>query len=536
MLIVILFILGGLLSADEYQPRKDFDLCRKTGADCTYFKAKVFEGDGNAGSAMDLYLMGGYYDDYVRLQTYSGADIEPLIKQYRLDDRKAYFYRGLSEYTKGNWQKAINIFSEKILRDYLPAKFHMAYSYLMLGDNDKAKKIEENKPSNLNSYDQLEYKKLDGLILYAENKQIEAKKIFMDVLASRPNDFISLKYLAHIYYRTGWFSKAEKIYASLISKEWRDTELYYLLSERCEMRIRYLMFRLACQDADRIIKEYPDRKDFIALLVSWFLEHYSLDLAQKYADKLSLPKTPYENGLNFFVKGLIEEFKINDVIALSYFKKAYEVYPADEYKERIKIAEKNLEQVDENKYPQLDCSRYKIEKTSSGSWNIKSELFGSQWPVSYSVESKKNMYDVRLKLKFLYSSDINFAERSKLWIKYSQDLWSTQDIKLFIDTAPNNDHSGGLYTTITVIPWPSSFYSKRVSSHEWSVLTSPRTAAHEIGHLLGLDDEYYETDKRISSRNINRYIGPRTSIMRNLLSGKPEKRHIHFLLSPIKCN
>jgi hypothetical protein len=51
-----------------------------------------------------------------------------------------------------------------------------------------------------------------------------------------------------------------------------------------------------------------------------------------------------------------------------------------------------------------------------------------------------------------------------------------------------------------------------------------------------LDDEYYETDKRISSRNINRYIGPRTSIMRNLLSGKPEKRHIHFLLSPIKCN
>ena len=136
---MILFILSGLLSADE-NPRTAFDLCKKTGTDCTYFKAKVFENDGNAGSAMDLYLRGGYYDDYIRLRTYSGSDIEPLIKQYKIDDKKACFYRGLSEYTKGNWKKAIDVFSEKVLKNYLPARFHMAYSYLMLGENDKAKK------------------------------------------------------------------------------------------------------------------------------------------------------------------------------------------------------------------------------------------------------------------------------------------------------------------------------------------------------------------------------------------------------------
>ncbi|MCX6113388.1 MAG: hypothetical protein NTY22_08965, partial [Proteobacteria bacterium] len=200
MLIIIFSIFSILLSSDEYQKfidlmesknypsRTAFNLCKKTKWDCTYFKAKVFESDGNAGSAMDLYLRSGYYDDYIRLRTYSGADIEPIIKQYKIDEKKAYFYRGLSEYTKGNWQKAINIFLKDILKDYLQAKLYMAYSYLMLGENDKAEEIQKNRVSNLSFYDWLEYKKLEGLILYAKNDQFKAKKIFINVLVKKPGD------------------------------------------------------------------------------------------------------------------------------------------------------------------------------------------------------------------------------------------------------------------------------------------------------------------------------------------------------------
>ncbi len=547
MLVIMLSLLNILLFADDFQklcdlmeyknyaPRKVFTMCQKSGIDCTYFKAKIFESEGNAGSAMDLYLRGGYYDDYTRLQTCSGSDIEPILKKYKIEDKKASFYRGLSAYTRGDWKGAVDIFSGKELSDYLPAKFYLAYAYLMLGENDKAKKITEGRPSKLNFYDQLEYKKLDAFILYAENKQFEAKKLFMEVLASQPGDFISLKYLAHIYYRTGWFDKAEKIYASLISKEWRDTELYYLLSERAEMRVRYFKFDLAVKDADRIIKEYPGRKDFIALLSSWFLEHDNLQLAEKYSEKLADAKTPYENGLYMMSKGLLEEFKLNDRVALEYFEKANQFFPAVEYSDRIKMAESDLSSMDESRAPKMDCDKYKVQKLSNSAWHVESNVFGNTWPVNYFVQQKTAISYVMLKLRFVYSKEINFEERSNLWIKQAKAFWSSPELKLFIEKAPRASTEGG-YTTINVVPWPSSFYSKRVSSHEWSVLTPPRTVDHEVGHLLGLDDEYYETDERIINRNQNRYIGPRTSIMRNMLSGRPEKRHIHFILSPIKCN
>ncbi|MEI6093109.1 MAG: hypothetical protein WCQ47_05430 [bacterium] len=524
-----------LIEKGNYQPRKVFNLCKTKGLDCTYFKAKIFESEGNAGSAMDLYLRGAYYEDYLRLQTYSGAEIEQIIKKYHIDDKKAAFYRGLSEYVKGNWTKAVDFFSVDILKDDMSSKFYLAYSYLMLGNNENAKKISRNRPETINILDQIEYKKLDALVLYAENKQLEAKDLFIDVLRLKPNDFISLKYLAHIYYRTGWFKKAEKIYGNLISKEWRDTELYYLLSERCEMRVRYLLFKEAVKDANKIIKEYPNRKDFIAIFISWLLEHDNLELAKKYAEKLSTPKTEYEKSLFAFINGLLDEFKLNDVDALAYFKKAYAFYPSQEYLESIKTADSNLISMNEDKYPKLDCSKYRVTSKVADSWNIESDIFGKSWPVNYSVEHRKDLFYVKLKIKFIYSSNINFEDRAKVWISSSQNIWSRYSSKLQIQNVPY-DYSSSPYTMINILPWPSSFYSKRVTSHEWSVLTPPRTAAHEIGHLLGLDDEYYETDKRIIDRNDSRYIGPRTSLMRNMLSGSPEKRHIHFLLSPIKCN
>jgi hypothetical protein len=190
--------------------------------------------------------------------------------------------------------------------------------------------------------------------------------------------------------------------------------------------------------------------------------------------------------------------------------------------------------MNEAEYHEPDCSKYRVKALSGNRWLVGSDIFGKTWPVNYSIEKKDRAYDVTLRLKFVHSREINFEERSSLWIRYSQDIWSVPGMRLIVVKVPV-DYTG-VSTAINVTPWPSSFYIKRVSSHEWSVLTSPRTAAHEVGHLLGLDDEYYEMDKRILDRNNNRYIGPRTSIMRNMLSGRPEKRHIHFLLSPIKCN
>jgi hypothetical protein len=88
---------------------------------------------------------------------------------------------------------------------------------------------------------------------------------------------------------------------------------------------------------------------------------------------------------------------------------------------------------------------------------------------------------------------------------------------------------------VKVFPWNSSLYISRISSHKWSILSSYKSISHEVGHLLGLEDEYFETEETILSRNANRFIGSRDSIMRNILSGSPEKRHIQNILYPIKC-
>ncbi|MFH1223149.1 MAG: hypothetical protein V1647_02250, partial [Pseudomonadota bacterium] len=138
-----------------------------------------------------------------------------------------------------------------------------------------------------------------------------------------------------------------------------------------------------------------------------------------------------------------------------------------------------------------------------------------------------------LPVRFIYPAGINIKSRQPLWVLFAQKMWSSGAMEFLI-----NDDKSGIkdVNKINVEPWPSSFYIKRVSSHEWNVLTSPRTAAHEIGHLLGLADEYYETDKRVASKNYNRYIGSKSSIMRNVQSGYPQKIHIQFILIPIKCS
>ncbi|MFH1223740.1 MAG: tetratricopeptide repeat protein, partial [Pseudomonadota bacterium] len=359
MLLLISFL---VLSSVFASPRDDFNSCKKTGRNCSYYKARVMESEGNSGSAMELYLDSGYYLDYIRLKTYYGDDISELLKKYNIDEKNSAYYLGLSEFVKGKWKNAIKYFSKDILSDHAPAGFYLGYSYLMLGDIDEAK-------SALDSKNDPESEKLRALILYAENKQLEAKRIFLNILKAAPDDLISLKYLAHIYYRTGWFEKAETIYSRLLNKEWRDTELYYLLSERCEMRIRYLKFDDAKKDADRIIKEYPKRKDFIAELVQWLLEYGNSSLAERYVAGFK-PSGEYEESLRFFTQGLLQEFKINYKAALELFKKADAVYPSEEYGSKISFTENNLSVGEKDEAPVFKCDNYSVSRKKDGVWKV----------------------------------------------------------------------------------------------------------------------------------------------------------------------
>jgi hypothetical protein len=521
--------------------RSDFELCRKKSLEnCTYFKAVLLERQGNAGSAMELYLRAGFFEDYIRLKALSGQKIEDLLRKYNLSDFKKTFYRGLFYFSKGKWSDSINKFSKKVLKKYTPAIFYTAYARIMLGQISEAKEILNNKPSELSSDDKLYYDKLNAIILYAENKQLDALKIFKSVLKNNPEDFIALKYSAHIYYRTGWFDKAEKIYSSLVGKEWKDTELYYLLSERCEMRVRYSKFNLAQKDAKKIIKEFPQRKDFIPQFISWLLEYSNLDLAKKYLKDLSNDeRNQYQASLFYFASGLIDSFELKDKDALEKFKKAESIYPTAEYKQKIKEAEQNLISYPVSDYPKFECKKFNISREKSKGLFVSSNIFGEMWPIRYLVSIKDNKYFINLNLVFKYSKEINFEDHKKSWLSFASKTWSNfgmiLKINLFDNPKIDKEPVPKDLIIINIAPWPSAFYIQRTSSHQWNILNPPIVVAHEVGHLMGLDDEYYETDARIYKRTKNRFIGPRASIMRNVLSGEPQKMHIHFILSPIKC-
>jgi tetratricopeptide (TPR) repeat protein len=498
-----------------------FSMCRSLRkVDCTLFKARIFEDEGNAGSAMDLYTRSGNSKDYLRLKALSGQSIEKDIseKGQKLSAIEKTYYSNISDFAKGEWNKVA-------IQESAPL-FMRFYSYLMLGNIDKAKGVLQD-ASRTNSFTGLlEYKRMKALMSYAENKQYEALTVFKEVLKYDPSDRVSLRFIAHIYYRTGWYDRAEKIYAELISSEWRDTELYYLLSERAEMRVRNLKITSATKDAEKIFKEYPDRYDFIVQWTGWLTEYGKKDLAEKYITRIPVDKGPYFESLRYYVQGIMFENNFDLANAVVYFDKAYSVYKAVEYKDRADII-REAEKIRERgkKLSSIDCREYSFVPTDIG-WIM------ALRPVKYYFKKEDNTFRLILKLKLIHDKELNIGNTAAEWSRSISSTWSKDGLKVQLAIVDEVD-SGTI--SIEVQPWPSSLYLKRVSSHQWSLLTPYSVIDHEAGHLLGLSDEYFEPNKNLSSKNIGRFMGEPDSIMRNMLYGVPQKRHIQFILSSLKC-
>ncbi len=292
------------------------------------------------------------------------------------------------------------------------------------------------------------------------------------------------------------------------------------------MRVRYLKIDLASKDADRIIKEYSNRPDFLVQWASWLMEYGYLKKASIYIDRLQNTGDSYSKALKFFALGLIEENSFKEEKALDLYKKAYELFPVNEYKQKIINIQGAQSIKGRNPEPVINCKGYKVSTASNGWLFVESDV------VKYYLREKGDKFEALLKMNFKYSDKINFANRASKWSNEVSRTWSSQELALSVLVA---DKSSRDSITVDVVPWPSSFYLKRASSHEWSVLTPYNVIAHEAGHLFGLVDEYYELDPRIKSRNLKRYIGEPESIMRNMLYGTPQKRHIQFMLSSLQC-
>ncbi len=111
--------------------------------------------------------------------------------------------------------------------------------------------------------------------------------------------------------------------------------------------------------------------------------------------------------------------------------------------------------------------------------------------------------------------------REASWEKEVEKFWSNDSFHLdlqFVDSGQDN--------TVHI-----SRGSGRANSGNWFTSTSKWVASHEIGHLLGLNDEYSDSSDRY------RLIGESNSIMRaNWEGAKPYQRHIDTILSHFDCD
>ena len=472
-------------------------------------KARMLEESGSAGSASELYLRLAMYGDYIRLKALSGNDPSQDIVRYRKHlAGDVNFYMGLYYFSTGKWKEAVDSFDKVKGQELEQAKFYTFQSFVMIAQLNNAeavlKKLSEQIPSSL-----LTQAKMKSLLLYATNEQFKAMDGFKQILDKEPRDRFSRRYLGQIYYRTGWFDKAEDIYKELIDSEWRDTELFYLLSERCEMRVRYNELVLAKKDADRLIDEYKDRQDFIVHFISWLLEYGHDKVASKYLKYIN-DATSYNKSLRYFSEYLMAKSRGNDELAYSLISSAEKTYHSEQYSSIIDI---------------MDRTRVQASK----SYKYKGQVCKDR---RFEVVPNSKVPSIKVKVLFTANGGLNFEPFKKMWLKEGNKKWSSNEINVeFVGV----DITGPRVSEIRVSPWPSLYYSRRQSSHDVSILSPANIVAHEFGHLLGLVDEYYEPDPTLSKLNRGRYIGVPNSIMRNMELGVPQKMHIQFILSSLEC-
>ncbi len=157
-------------------------------------------------------------------------------------------------------------------------------------------------------------------------------------------------------------------------------------------------------------------------------------------------------------------------------------------------------------------------------------LYEGVWPAKYSysvVPSKVHGYEIVVKVHFKNQNlfDAKVLDEVQVNLNLAAEIWREkvpnnlfQFKFLVVKNAKEADFSVRLTGKISRGP----YYS------EWSNLWQPAMYAHEIGHMMGLDDEYGTV--LIHDRCNER------SLMCDDVEGRPREYHYYQILKRTHCN
>lgn len=113
-------------------------------------------------------------------------------------------------------------------------------------------------------------------------------------------------------------------------------------------------------------------------------------------------------------------------------------------------------------------------------------------------------------------------EREADWEETTEDMWSQENLEVDVEFVDDEDDA---HTTVDVDEGAG-----RANAGQWFTEDGGLTAAHEIGHHLGLVDEYEDP------ADADRFIGEDDSIMR-VVWGDPQSypRHQELITSLFEC-
>lgn len=155
-------------------------------------------------------------------------------------------------------------------------------------------------------------------------------------------------------------------------------------------------------------------------------------------------------------------------------------------------------------------------------------------PYRYRIQVVNDQVIVRVRIHFK-NADAGQLSKMREMLARAGEVWNRQTVRadLLFRFEVSESETDSDFSVAVTDREIRGFYLRR-----WSTAWSGTSAAHEIGHMLGLDDEYPQAVMSVNSRkfyeNVGKWCDP-DSLMCQSFTGSPRPEHVYLVVRHAFC-